>query len=114
MIDRFGKPLYMFWKAHELEWIMAASSLPKRERIMAYRDISAMTGRSINAIHSRANRLKAEERQKSRQWLELYLRKNWASGGFPAAPRRVWVETPTMASNARVAPAVDSLEIADG
>ena len=109
-VDRFGRPLRLFWQPHEIEWVIAASTLPRNERLRAYRDISDMSGRSIKAIQCRASALKVLERQKARAWLQTYLRKNWASGGFPAAPRRVWVETPTMSSNAKLAPSKDGLE----
>jgi hypothetical protein len=108
MIDRHGKPIRLSWAPHELEWVIAASALPRNERLAAYRDISDMTGRSIKAVSNRAGFIKAQERQKAREWLAVHLRKTRASGGFPEAPRRVFVQTPTVASPARIRPSNDS------
>lgn len=53
MIDRFGKPIVIGWHDHELLYIYAALTLPKAERIAAYPDIAAMTGRTIRQVQSK-------------------------------------------------------------
>src|ERR1700744_3688011 len=49
-VDRFGKPIIIGWADFELEYINAALTLPKAERIAAYADIAFMTGRSIRHV----------------------------------------------------------------
>ena len=67
-----------------------------KDREAAYEDIAIMSGRTVSAVRSRGHAILAQERQKARAWLQLHLRKNWASGTVLEAPRRVWAEVPTL------------------
>lgn len=63
MIDRYGKKVSIYWAEHELEWVRAAMTLPFRERQEAYRDISAMTTRPLQAVRDRATTIKTQEKR---------------------------------------------------
>lgn len=91
-----GNRVRIGWTEVEDIWVRAARSLPLRERTEAFKDIAAMTGRSWTAVHRHARLLVAQDRQAAREWLQTTLRKNWLSETAPVAPRRVFVETPTM------------------
>ncbi len=97
-IDRFGNAVRTGWQPHEIEWCAAAITLCVKEREAAYADIASLTGRPISAVRSRGKLLMAQDRQKTREWLALHLRKNWASGEPLEAPRRIWVECPTLST----------------
>lgn len=57
-----GKPGYA-WAPHELIWVEAALSLPVTTRVKAFRDIAAMTGRSLLAVEGRAYLVKKATRK---------------------------------------------------
>lgn len=65
MIDRTGKPIFVGWPLHHLEYLRAAFSLRGQERCEALWDISDMTGRSYKCCHQRMNRLALEDLQKA-------------------------------------------------
>lgn len=46
------------WHPHETEWMMAALTLEFAERQRAFRDISYMTSRPIEAVHDKASRMR--------------------------------------------------------
>jgi hypothetical protein len=50
------------WQSHELLWLAAAESLPFRERLMAYRDIGLMTGRTKRQIEDKTSRMRHPRR----------------------------------------------------
>lgn len=52
-VDRFGNRIYIGWADWEMEYIYAALTLSKAERIAAYPDIAAMTGRTIRQVQSK-------------------------------------------------------------
>ena len=99
MIDRFGRPIRLGWSPYQLEWIKAALTLARTERLSAYRDISEMTGRSMKAIANRAGILRAQQRQDARQWLEDHMRRDWRSSGHVEPPRRIFAQAPTLSGN---------------
>ena len=104
MLDRFGRPVRIGWSAVELLYIRAALTLARTERLSAYRDISELTGRSMKAIANRAGILRAQERQDAREWLAEHMRHDWRSSGHVEAPRRVFVQAPTMTGKDKRAP----------
>lgn len=88
MIDRFGKHVSVGLSPVEIEWLKAAVSLPRRERMAAYREVAQMTGRKLSNVQHHAQRLVAQRRQEARAFLEVHLRKNWLAG---CAPKSVMV-----------------------
>jgi len=56
--DRWGKPVKLDWPAHHELWVLAAIELPVPERIHAFDDIAAMTGRSYASIQWKATELR--------------------------------------------------------
>lgn len=56
MIDRFGRRIQVGWLAWEVEYLLAAITLPKRERRAAFEDIASMTGRKFAAIQFQAHK----------------------------------------------------------
>ena len=59
MIDRFGAPIYVGWPEYQRLWILAALTLPRKERLAAFQDISDLTGRTLCAVQDRAYNLQA-------------------------------------------------------
>ena len=57
MIDRFGDQVRVGFAPHEILWIKAALTLVYHERPAAYRDIAAMSGRSLPVIRRKANEI---------------------------------------------------------
>lgn len=57
-----GKPGYP-WGPHELVWVEAALSLTVAGRVAAFRDIAAMTGRTLVAVEARAHLVKKATRK---------------------------------------------------
>lgn len=51
--------VYHYWQPHELIWVAAAMTLPAGQRNSAYRDIAAMSGRSLLSVQSRAFKMLA-------------------------------------------------------
>lgn len=93
MLDRHGQPIRIGFQAHELEYITAAMTLPLRERESAYDQISDLTGRAVSSIKNRARKLITEKRQRDKAFLEVALRKAWAS---ETVSRRTFVTVPTL------------------
>lgn len=63
MKDRSGKTIYIAWARHEFIWLEAAMTLPKKQRLAAYRDISNMTGRSMDAIARQAYNIECKRQE---------------------------------------------------
>ena len=99
MIDRHGRPIRIGWSDVELLYIRAALTLTRTERLSAYRDISELTGRSMKAIANRAGILRAQGRQEAREWLAEHMRQDWRSSGHVEAPRRIFVQAPTLSGD---------------
>lgn len=57
MIDRYGNRIHVGWAEHEILWLRAAICLERQERLNAYRDISAMTGRTIESVRAQAAKI---------------------------------------------------------
>lgn len=60
MIDRFGDQVRVGFAPHEILWIKAALTLVYHERPAAYRDIAAMSGRSIPVIRRKATEIEGK------------------------------------------------------
>lgn len=54
MIASDGRDIQVGWSDHHIVWIEAAMTLPRSERTDAYRDIAAMTGRTLTAVRCKA------------------------------------------------------------
>lgn len=61
MIDHFGHTIKVGYSEHELIWLRAAMTLPRGERISAFRDIAEMTGRPLYAIQCAAYRIHSQD-----------------------------------------------------
>ena len=59
MLDRFGDPIRVGWAEYELLYLQAAMTLTRTERLEAFFDIAAMTGRTFIAVRQRAYALQA-------------------------------------------------------
>ena len=101
IIGRFGNPVRVGWAPFELEWVKAALTLTRTERLSAYRDISEMTGRSMKSIANRAGILRAQGRQEAREWLAEHMHRDWRSSPDVEPSRRVFVRAPTMTGKER-------------
>lgn len=57
MLDRFGKSIFVGFAEHEILWIKAAMSFKPRSRarVDAFREISELTGRSVDSIRQKAH-----------------------------------------------------------
>lgn len=65
MKDRHGNSIRVGFSEKEEIWIKAAMSLPIGERGEAYADIASMTGRKIEAIHSKVQWLRQKMAEES-------------------------------------------------
>ena len=70
----------------EDEYCFAAQTLLGKAREEAYEDISAITGRSVAVLKRRGAFLRAQDRQRAQAFLEVSLRKDWASGSSVMVP----------------------------
>lgn len=62
MKDRWGNQIQVGWAEHEILWVKAAIKLPRDERIEAFQDIAAMTGRTEFAVRDKAMVIRAKQR----------------------------------------------------
>lgn len=60
--DRFGKPVFVAWADYQLLWIEAAISLDRPPRMAAFLDIAALTGRSLQAVKTKAREIRARQK----------------------------------------------------
>lgn len=56
-IDRFGNQIRLAWSDHEILWVKAALTLPRHNRMCAYRDISEMSHRTLGAVQTMARKI---------------------------------------------------------
>lgn len=54
-VSRGWKPANSIWLPHELIWLEAALTLPLIAKMFAYRDISVMSGKSVDQVKSKAH-----------------------------------------------------------
>lgn len=87
MIDAHGNPIQLAWSPVEIIWLEASITLPTlKERMDAYKDIAAMTGRTFSAIKAKALRM-----QYDRDEAELNSRYGVVSLTQPCYPRAPYV-----------------------
>lgn len=85
MISRYGQPIRVYWADFEVEWIEAANTLDRAERLSAIRDISSMTGRPYEQVRDFAARRREQEwrqraalqRRPAQRKLVMHLPREW-------------------------------------
>lgn len=60
MLDRLGLPIAVGWPPHHIIYLQAALALPRSEHTAAFQDIADLTGRSLNAVQSKAYALQRQ------------------------------------------------------
>lgn len=63
MHDRWGQTIIVAFAEHEIEWLKAANTLPRAERLSAFADIVSMTGRTLSSIKAKAYALDMERQR---------------------------------------------------
>lgn len=53
------------WPEHHIVWVEAAMTLPRSERTAAYKDIAAMTGRTLSAVRCKAYWLEEQRHEQA-------------------------------------------------
>jgi hypothetical protein len=90
MIGRDGKFIMVGWAEHEIHWLQAAMTLKGLERLEAYRDISAMTGRPVSALCAKVDWLRAKARQDAIVAEARARRVMIAARTYPVPQRAPW------------------------
>lgn len=89
MIDRFRQKINVGWAEHEDLWLEAANTLNRRERLMALRDIAALTGRAHASVLSRASRMRWQKKRQEESAVRrvvMRLPSHWNLGPSAIAP----------------------------
>lgn len=63
MIGRHGNVIRVAWAKHEMEWLRAALTLPLAQRMVAFHDISDLTGRSFRQVQNQGTRLRSKQKR---------------------------------------------------
>jgi hypothetical protein len=53
-VDRFGNGICIGWPEHHILYLKAVLTLPRDQHTAAFQDIADMTGRSLNAVRTKA------------------------------------------------------------